>query len=527
MHEEIFFRREDGTNCTIWSDGKMVTTYPDGTKITTIPEIEEEEIATEWTEEEKQHYLQLDAERALQRRSPSQPRDGSLRSILRNPSQERSKSSVASVFDPKDPKSFRTESFVSVKSSYLLEHPKYSTVFYPWRTNVTKILMPDLDIQLRPDGTYTLQVENEAKIEVKENSVEFYAECNKCDKKSSSEIDFDSKSILCKTVDYFDRIFLLYQNGETVVDCEAETSEKNQGCFDSDFKSESVSAGGEFRGEEFVRTCDHDQPISSKQKLFVLERDLSGIEFLHDDVFTKIIEKNSVQNNSTAGKDDCRHFFEPLSKANRDNWTMSYQYEDSLPINLKRKDLRLLGSQTENLNVYRYPFPRKPSQNKSVSSSISNKIPYSEEPNAIAVRVIKMLNPGPVKILKKVVSLIKSYQNRSKEMHRIYREHSVPDETPDDERYIKMRLKKIALTLNQSLKFFDHSGIITPSTDADLHYFAHKRLLNQYLNQENNDQENTECYQEINLLPKCKFINCNLPAVKRDSYISEIMEHSG
>lgn len=496
----------------------MVTTYRDGTKITTIPVIEEEEIDTEWTEEEKLYFLQLEAEKGLPKRSTSQPREASLRSILRNSSQERSKISFTSNFDPKDPKYFRIEGFVSVKCSYLIEHPKYSTVFYPSNKNFTEIKMPDVDIEIRPDGTYEIHLEKEAKIEIKENSVEFYTECSKCDKKSCSVIDFDSKSILCKTTDYFDRNFSLHRNGETVVDCDAQISKKDEASFDFDL-SEKELINGESAGEGSIILCNHDQPISSKQRLFVLERDLSGVEFLHDDVFNQFMEKGLHRTSSNDADEKCRHFFEPFLK---DNWTMNYQCEDSLPINLKRKDLRILG-QAENLNVYRYPFPVKDSQIKSGSSSTNDKIP-PKDAKAILLRIIKTLDPRPVKILKQVVSLIKSYQARSKEMYKAYREHSVPDETPEDERYIKMRLKKIALTLNQSLKFFDHSGIITPSTDVDLHYFAHKQFLNQYLNRENGNQEKNECFQEIDLLPKCKFLNCRLSGNKRDSYISEIVE---
>lgn len=127
-NQEIFFRREDGTNRMFWSDGKLVTTFKDGTKITTQPEFQEEEIFVEWSDEEKLYFAQLEANMGGQRRSTK----GSVRSILRSSSRKSDTSASSENPDTE-------EGFVSVKMSYLMEHPKYSTVFYPAEETYTQV----------------------------------------------------------------------------------------------------------------------------------------------------------------------------------------------------------------------------------------------------------------------------------------------------------------------------------------------------------------------------------------------------
>lgn len=359
--------------------------------------------------------------------------------------------------------------------------------------------MPEVEMLIRSNGTYKLTIESDLILTLSENKVEFYKECFHCGKKSSSIIDFssdqDPDSILCKTVDFFGRVFVLYRNGETVVDSGPK-----------DIHSEDSSETDELK-PEWEYFCDHDASVGSKQRLFVLKRNLSGMEFLHDDSLTE------YNGDHVGDTEKCRHFYKPLEK---EKWNMDYQSQDSLPTSLKRKDLMLLGSLANYSRPYRYPFSKRGSQMDGFPSRNQTIV----NPEGVVVRTIRFLKPGPVEILNRMVSIIKAYQDRSKECFTAYKEHSVPQETSEDERHIKMRLRKIALTLNQSLKFFDHSGIITPSTDEDIHYITHRRDLNEYFTRENEDRNR----DREQLLPDCKYLRNVLPFPKRGSVISEIME---
>lgn len=495
QNHETYYRREDGMQWMLWPNGKLVTTFPDGTKITSIPVFDEYDVILNWTEEE---ILNLKKAEEYREYAGSEIRG---KTILKKSSLNATNASKLS---------FPFDGFVSVSLSYLMEHPKYSSVFYEKNDNF-KLSMPEqISVEIKPSGDYVIRQETTSLI-VQSDNVEFSTNCSSCNDKSSATVFFDSEEVLCQFVDFFSKSFFVYRNGKTIYE---------EPGYDREPKASYQSCRIKSAEKTFLMkmNCDH-KSFFDNQRCFALERNLSGIEFIHKEALAQHcynlpLDTHFQLDEFTENTTIPTHTMScPYFKVGFENWTMNYQdKEDSLPTKLKKCDLKEVGAKDFNKKPFKYPFPKNYNL-MCTSDPIKNIDEKPEMPKVIITRVVKVLSENPEKVIDELQNYVSAYQNQAHNILKYYTNFKKTDNENQDARNTNVKLKKVALTGIRKTNLHSLKATETPSTEVNIHRSGHKtNLMNEI---------NGKILTDADLVFQCKHISKPLP---RFSYFNTIHE---
>ncbi|KAK6640356.1 hypothetical protein RUM44_012049 [Polyplax serrata] len=489
-NKETYYVREDGVRCMLWPNGMLVTTFFDGTKITSTPDFDAEEIFVEWTPDEKTYLEQIEYHY-----KEDKPKS---KTILKNMSPDSlprySASLCGEETEPRD------DGFVQVNVSYLMEHPKYATVYYDVKSPYIEVKMPShVSLFVDANGTY-LVTQGRNCMSIQKDSVELYETCPECGERSIANLYLDSGDILCKFVDLLMTVFYVFRNGET----NCEESDKGNGARKYTEDLEVVAKMPHF-------SCSkngHTKSISKNQRCFALQRDLSGVEFIHNEALAQYCYSLSPDTfyelHSRSDKESSvTHLFScPYYTVGHERWTMDYEDgNSSLPTNLKKKDLKELGTKDTGAKLFRYPFARtkKDRDNEKVGSASDVRLP-----KVVETRIVKCFSQDTKIVMEEMKQYVGKYQKRARDVCKEFRLNRKGDEDAGDTQ------ETLETLINQKWTVFPHLATLVPSTETEIHRAGHYLNLIEELH-ESEDGSTPRCKQ----LPKTKY--ANFPSIDEES----------
>ncbi|KAJ9586339.1 hypothetical protein L9F63_020047 [Diploptera punctata] len=345
---EVFTRREEGTNTLLTSDGILNVAYPDGTRISTIPQ---EMGEFEWSAEELKEIdrvamssfskeLSKDVGNKSTTNSPEELADVPLSELIESLVISELLKTASSGYYRSQVRDRALEPFVYISFSCRIDHPNYATVYYKAKNMGASILCPrNMKVKIDKKGVYKIKVGGDTNLEVNPMSITFESSvCSDCESLSRTLISLKG--------------FLPEEKSDEIM---SSTTDKFGNTFNVSYLGVATHHVPEKEDDTLTHECETISQ-AEEERYIVLQRDLSGMEFINTEDLQKYLalvdgQKYGYTNTDRVpGKSEqlkCYTTFMPVKETESGTWLTTIPLDSHLPTKLEKKRFTKIYIRTE------------------------------------------------------------------------------------------------------------------------------------------------------------------------------------